>query len=167
MINYEEEYQNSRNVCGEPFLEIVEFVENYDDECAIVLDSGRGQGRDALFIARKGHSVLGVDSAQTGIEQMLEEAESENLAVDGVIADITNYEAPDLYNIVVIDRALHMLQNDEIRNVVLEKSSNAISKAGFILIVDTPRHKSLICDYFKSVPKIWKIIKNEKNFFFN
>ena len=53
-----------------------------------------------------------------------------------------------------------MLQNDEIRNVVLEKSSNAISKAGFILIADTPKHKSLICDYFKSAPKIWKIIKN-------
>ena len=53
-----------------------------------------------------------------------------------------------------------MLQNDEIRNAVLEKSSNAVSKAGFILIADTPKHKSLICDYFKSVPKIWKIIKN-------
>ena len=52
---------------------------------------------------------------------MLEEAESKNLAVDGVIADITNYEAPDLYNIVVIDSVLHMLQNDEIRNAVLEK----------------------------------------------
>ncbi len=74
MINYEKEYQNSRNVCGEPFPEIVEFFENYDDECAIVLDSGYGQGREALFIARKGHSVLGVDTAQTGIEQMLEEA---------------------------------------------------------------------------------------------
>jgi len=61
MINYEKEFQNSRNVCGEPFPEIVEFFENYDDECAIVLDSGCGQGRDALFIARKGHSVLGVD----------------------------------------------------------------------------------------------------------
>jgi 2-polyprenyl-3-methyl-5-hydroxy-6-metoxy-1,4-benzoquinol methylase len=96
MIIYEKEYQNSRNVCGEPFPEIVEFFENYDDECATVLDSGCGQGRDALFIARKGHSVLGVDTAQTGIEQMLEEAESEKLAVDGVIADITNYEAPDL-----------------------------------------------------------------------
>ena len=34
--------------------------------------------------------------AQTGIEQMLEEAESENLAVDGFIAEIMNYEAPDL-----------------------------------------------------------------------
>ena len=96
MINYKKEYQNNSNVCGEVFPEIVEFFENYDDECAIVLDSGYGQGREALFIARKGHSVLGVDTAQTGIEQMLEEAESEKLAVDGVIADITNYEAPDL-----------------------------------------------------------------------
>ena len=59
-----------------------------------------------------------------------------------------------------------MLQNDEIRNAVLEKSSNADSEAGFILIADTPKHKSLICDYFKSVLKVWKIIKNEKNFFF-
>ena len=72
-----------------------------------------------MFIVRKVHSVLGVDTAQTGIEKILEEAESENLAADGVIADITNYEAPDLYNIVVIDRVLHMLQNDEIRNTVL------------------------------------------------
>ena len=69
---------------------------NYDDESATVIDLGYRQGRDALFIARKGHLVLGVDSAQTGIEQMLEEAESEKLAVDGVITDITNYEAPDL-----------------------------------------------------------------------
>ena len=132
MINNEKEYQNSRNVCGEPFQEIVEFFENYDDECATVIDLGYWQGRDALFIARKGHSVLGVDKAQTGIEQMLEEAESEKLAVDGVIADISNYEAADLYNIVVIDRVLHMLQNDEIRNAVLEKSSNAVCKAGTI-----------------------------------
>ena len=60
------------------------FFENYDVECATVHDSGCVQGRDALFIASKGHSVLGVDTAQTGIEQMLEEAESEKLSVDGV-----------------------------------------------------------------------------------
>ena len=76
MINYKKKYQNSRNVCGEPFPEIVEFFGNYDDECDTFFDIGCGQGRDALFIARKGHSVLRVYSAQTGIEQMLEEAES-------------------------------------------------------------------------------------------
>ena len=76
MINYKKKYQNSRNVCSEPFPEIVEFFENYDDECATFLDTSCGQGRDPLFIARKVHSVLRVDSAQTGIEQMLEEVES-------------------------------------------------------------------------------------------
>ena len=76
MINYEKEYQNSRNVCVGPFAEIVELFENYDDECATVFDSGCGQGRDVLFIPRKGHSVLGVDAVQTSIEQMLEEAKS-------------------------------------------------------------------------------------------
>ena len=59
-----------------------------------------------------------------------------------------------------------MLQIDKIRNAVLEKSSNVVSKAGFILIADTPIHKSHFCDYFRSVPKVWEIIKNEKNFFF-
>ena len=76
MINCEKKYENSRNVCSEPFPEIVEFFENYDDECATFLDTGCGQGRDALFIARKVHSVLRLDSVQTGIEQMLEEVES-------------------------------------------------------------------------------------------
>ena len=76
MINYEKKYQNSRNVCGEPFPEIVEFFENYDDECATFLDTGYGQGRDALSIARKVHSVLRVNSAQIGSDQMLEEVES-------------------------------------------------------------------------------------------
>ena len=85
MIDYEKENQSSRNVCGEPFPEIFEFFENYDDECASVIHLGYGHGRDALFVAHKGHSVLGVDKAQTGIEQMLEEAESEKLAVDGVM----------------------------------------------------------------------------------
>ena len=62
MINYENEYQNSRNVCGEPVQEIIEYFENYDDKCATFIDLGYGQGRDALFIARKGHSVLGFKS---------------------------------------------------------------------------------------------------------
>ena len=56
MISYEKEYQNSRNVCGELFPEIVEFFVNYDDESATVIDLGYRQGRNALFIARKGHS---------------------------------------------------------------------------------------------------------------
>ena len=86
---------------------------------------------------------------------MLEEAQSKYLAIDGVIADITNYEAPDLYNIEVIDRALHMLQNEKYAMRFLKNPVMQSAKLVF-LFADTPRHKSLICDYFKSVPKVWK-----------
>ena len=41
-----------------------------------VLDLGCGQGRDALFIARRGHILLGVDAAQTGIKQILKTSRS-------------------------------------------------------------------------------------------
>ena len=107
-----------------------------------------------------------MDTAQTGIEEMLEEAESENLAVDEVIADITNYEAPDLYNIVVMTVCFICYRMTKYAMRFLKNPVMQSAKLVF-LFADTPRHKSLICDYFKSVPKIWKIINNEKNFFFN
>ena len=43
---------------------------------ASVLDLGCGQGMDALFIARKGHTLPGVDAAQTGIKQILKTSRS-------------------------------------------------------------------------------------------
>ena len=82
---------------------------------------GCGQGRDALFIARKGHTLLGVDSAQTSIKQMLKLAVRENLNVNGIVADIIDFEADDVYDVVLIDRVLHILQRDKIRKAVLDK----------------------------------------------
>jgi len=71
---YERQYHEQRGVCGEPFPEIASFFASYAKQAAQVLDLGCGQGRDALMAARHGHHVLGVDSAQTGIRQMLEDA---------------------------------------------------------------------------------------------
>ena len=44
---------------------------HYKKEYQSVLDLGFGQGREALFITRKGHTVLGVDAVQTAIKQCL------------------------------------------------------------------------------------------------
>jgi len=46
---------------------------------------GCGQGSDSLFIARKRHTVLGVDAAQTVIKQMLKLAVLENLNVNVIL----------------------------------------------------------------------------------
>ena len=119
-----------------------------------------------MFIAGKGHTVLGVDKSQTGISQMLEDADSENLSVEAIVADVLDFEPFAEYDVVVIDRVLHMLADDEERNSVLVKAINAVCSNGFILIVDTVKNHLLICNFFTSVVEGWKIIKNEKGLVF-
>ena len=139
MTDYEKQYQENCDVCGEPFSEFIEFFKHYNKSEAKVLDLGCGQGRDTLFIARQGHYVLGVDVSQTGISQMLEEAHQNNLKVEGIVANIADYELTSHYDVILLDRVLHMLKDDAERTAVLQKSSEAITTGGFILIADTPK----------------------------
>ncbi len=90
--DYEKVYQEQRHALGKPTKAFVEFFDQYQKQTADVLDLGCGQGRDALFIARHGHHVVGVDISQTGISQLLEDARSEDLNIEGVVADLRQYE---------------------------------------------------------------------------
>ena len=104
---------------------------HYKKEYSSVLDLGCVQGRDALFITRKGHTLLGVDVAQTTIKQMLILAILENLNVNGVFPGIIDFDVDDVYDVVLIDRILHILQRDKIRNAVLEKYSSIVCCDGY------------------------------------
>jgi tellurite methyltransferase len=85
---YELLYLEGRNICGAPSQQFVDFFNTFNRKNCRVLDRGCGQERDALFIARKGHSVCGVDLSETGISQMLEDARKEGLNIDGMVAYI-------------------------------------------------------------------------------
>ena len=78
MVSYNNEFQKGFNICGQPSSELVEFFKHHQKKHASVLDLDCGQGMDALFIARKGHTLPGVDAAQTGIKQILKTSRSGN-----------------------------------------------------------------------------------------
>ena len=99
---------------------------HYKKESSSVLDLGCGQGRDTLFISRKGHTVLGVDAVQTAIKKMLKLAVLENLIVNGIFAGNIDFDVDDVYDVVLIDRILHILQRNKIRKAVLEKYSSIV-----------------------------------------
>ena len=122
---------------------------------------------DALFITRKGHTVLGVDTAQTIIKQMLTLAVLENLNVNGVFTGIIDFDFDDVYDVVLIDRLIHILQRDKIREAVLEKYGSTVCCDCYYWIVDTLKNHTLICNYFKSLKQDWEIIKNKKGFLFS
>jgi len=155
---YEQYYQAGRDVCGRPFPEFLNFFEDYKQKQANVLDLGCGQGRDALFIARKGHVVVGVDLSPTGIKQMVEDAQKEGLAVTGIVANIVDFVPEGQYDVILFDRILHMLDSDEQRTAVLVTSCNNLRPNGHILIADMAKHRPLFQNFFENHPANWMLL---------
>ncbi len=133
--DYEQFYRENPNGLGEPTRVFVEFFEVLDQSNAQVLDVGCGQGRDALFIASNGHSVHGVDISPTGVADLLATAKSEKLSVTADVADIRDYAWRGTYDVILIDRTLHMLHADE-RNSVLSLILATASEGTHLLIAD-------------------------------
>ena len=63
---------------------LVESLENVPPGTA--LDVGMGQGRNALYLARRGWDVTGFDLSASGIRQALDAAKRENLHVNAIVA---------------------------------------------------------------------------------
>ena len=165
-LKYELQYQEGRDVCGPPFQQFVDFFNNLSQKKCRVLDLGSGQGRDALFIARKGHRVFGVDLSETGISQMLENARKEDLDVDGVVADIVEFEPEGEYDVILLDRVLHMLKDNDDRLAVLEKVCRHTKPGGFVLIADIPKNKGAFVRFFEDKHENWEKRVDNKGFLF-
>ena len=60
---------------------------------ARALDVGTGEGRHAVWLARRGWSVTAVDFSAVGIDRG--RAESTGLAIDWVVADVREWHPPD------------------------------------------------------------------------
>lgn len=166
LVDYDTHYTKGRGQCGEPFAEFVAFFRNYDRPRARVLDLGCGQGRDALLAARLGHEVVGVDMAKIGIAQMLEDAQAEGLAVTGVVCDVLDFRSQRKFDVVLLDRVLHLLLNDDERLSCLERAARFTRKGGHILIADVPKNVSLIHGYFDKDQREWTIIRRTRNYLF-
>jgi 2-polyprenyl-3-methyl-5-hydroxy-6-metoxy-1,4-benzoquinol methylase len=164
VTDYEKIYQKEANACGEPFIEFIDFFEHLNDSNLRVLDLACGQGRDAIFIAEKGHFVLGIDLSKTGIQQIPQQAKKNNLNIIGKVADALNFVPQEKFDIIVIDRLLHMFKSDMERQSVLENMRFAVKNNGFILIADTPKNKPFIAKFFDS--NQWTTVLDKTNFTF-
>ncbi len=164
-LKYEKLYKNERNVLGQPTQEFVDFFNSLKEVELNVLDLGCGQGRDALFIARLGHSVFGVDISPSGIAQMLDDAMAEKLDVKAECIDVVDFKPSDSYGIVLIDRTLHMLAAED-RLRVLSNIETSVEKLGYILIADENKNLQAMRDFFSSSQFNWEVLKDKKGFLF-
>jgi tellurite methyltransferase len=153
--DYDKLYQSSAQALGEPTQVFIDFFEQQKGKYLRVLDIGCGQGRDALFIARMGHSVVGVDLSPNGIRDLINDANRESLDIEGIVADIVTSAPSGEFDVVLIDRTLHMLPEQE-RLEVLERLIVTVPKSGWVLIADERSNMRGFKDVFALSSEDWK-----------
>lgn len=155
--DYDKLYGSTPQALGEPTQVFVDFFERNAAESLRVLDVGCGQGRDALFIARRGHSVVGVDLSPNGIRDLNEAANKENLAIEGVVADISAFDPVGEFDVVLIDRTLHMLPEKD-RLDGLARLIAAVPHGGWVLIADEVSNMRGFKDVFAASEQTWETV---------
>lgn len=133
--DYDKLYGETPDALGEPTPILVDFFNKIDKPNARILDVGCGQGRDALFLARLGHTVVGVDLSQNGIDDMLKVARANNLEVEGIMTDLIKFKPKGMFDYILIDRTLHMLSEND-RLAVLDRMLKHVVQNGWVLIAD-------------------------------
>jgi 2-polyprenyl-3-methyl-5-hydroxy-6-metoxy-1,4-benzoquinol methylase len=163
--DYDALYAAQQNALGEPTCDFVSFFETYGHANSRVLDVGCGQGRDALFIARQGHHVVGVDLSAHGIADLTKAAAAENLDIEGIVADITEFAPHGVFDVLLIDRTLHMLDAAD-QSAVLETLIGHVAPHGWLLIADENSNHPRFHAVLEGAKQDWRITRSGKGYLF-
>ena len=101
------------------------------------LDLACGEGRNAIWLARQGWTVTGVDFAHVGLEKARRHAEEHDVAVDWIEADLRTWQAPSAAFDLVALLYLH-LPADEL-DPVLRAAATAVAPGGTLFLVGHDR----------------------------
>jgi len=130
-----------------------------------VLDVGCGQGRDAVFIARKGHRVVGVDISANGIRDLNDVAKAEGLPIEGIVADLVDFWPQGSFDVILIDRTLHMLDTPS-RAAVLGRLLDHVDESGWLLIADEEKNIPDFDAAFAAHKAAWTVVLRQRGYVF-
>lgn len=102
-----------------------------------VLSLAEGEGRNAVFLARKGYSVTAVDSSLSGIDKGMKLAKNNGVEVEFIHADLVEYDLGENRwdGVISIFFPLPSLQ----RKILYKKLARGLNKNGvFLLEAYTP-----------------------------
>lgn len=97
---------------------------------AKVLCLGEGEGRNAIFLAKRGFEVSAIDASDIGLKKLEQRAKEENLNIKTICMDLNEWEAQEKYDVIVASY-LHMYKDE--RAKLFENIDNSLSIDGIFL----------------------------------
>jgi ubiquinone/menaquinone biosynthesis C-methylase UbiE len=133
---YDDGYRACKCFWGtQPSSLIVEqFAECVDLSGRSVLDAGCGEGKNAIFLARKGASVVAIDVSSAAIANA-KRAWPDYKRVDWVNADVRDIGLPDdSFDIVIAYGLLHCLDTEDALTTTVGKLKRATKADGLHIV---------------------------------
>ena len=96
------------------------------------LDLACGEGRNAVWLAAQGWSVTGVDYSGVALAKAAQLAETRDVEVEWIEADLLDYEPPGGLELVVV---FYLQLPAAERSLVLGRAAAALAPGGTLLVV--------------------------------
>jgi len=138
-------YQSSDCYYGQELRpEFTDYFDKREIKGRLALDLGCGEGRYALYLARKGCHVIAIDRTPAGVEKLKTLAQSQNLPVTANVTDIADFVFPkNRFDILVAATVLDHL-TETLRLQTMRQIKNALKPGGILYVnaftVNDPGH---------------------------
>lgn len=140
------------------------------------LDLGCGDGRNSIYIAKKGHIVTGVDISENAISKLQKHALQEGLIIKSLSCDLMQFEYVEKYDLVLLYGVLNSIDEIHESFVVENMKKNTASGGYNVLVIFTkpPGNETPDGNYIKyfSNPaqvkeryKDWELVKEDFRIF--
>jgi SAM-dependent methyltransferase len=142
--SFEQEYHRKRDYAGERPKDVVRLLVERFRPRGRALDLGVGEGQNAVFLAKQGLHVTGVDLSPTGLRRFLERAVREGVAerVRAVREDIKRFPLEQEYDVILSNNTLHFLPETELTRV-LSRMKAQTRPGGYHAITVFTKHGDL------------------------
>lgn len=107
-------------------------AQNVDALRSPVLSLSEGEGRNAVFLASHGLSVLGVDCSEVGLDKAKKLAKARNVTIETEIADLAHFKPKESHYGSVISISAHLPST--IRNQLYPLIERSLRADGILLL---------------------------------
>ncbi len=108
---------------------VVEMMRPSERRSLKLLALGCGEGRNAVYFARHGFQITGLDASPAGLEKTRRFAEEEGVPVETIEADVVTWKPEESYDVIFSTGTLHYLPPD-VREARFEAYKQATSPEG-------------------------------------
>ena len=91
---------------------------------------GEGEGRNAIFFAKRGFKVSAFDASDIGLAKLDKKAQEENLDIKTVCLDLNEWKSDKKYDVIVASY-LHMYKDERIK--LFEKIEDSLNPNAYFI----------------------------------